>query len=263
MFAHHLFSLHFDGKNKCILPYEIILKFKEKSVNLDHLLGENLASKITILAAEGDAAELLVYLIEHPSSNIKAAIPVSAETAKLYRDSKIPFFFSSVAHTWEEIYSYAEMGVSDIAVGGDLCFELDKVAAYLHPRNISVRVTVDYADRGAYNIIPSAQAFFIRPEDIHLYEPFVDIFDIQSDKEAVIRAYKSGHWYGNIQEIIPNLDCAIDTKYLMRDFAKRRVKCGRRCLKGSSCNICNSAIELSGSLKDNDYIILPSIKKNN
>lgn len=60
---------------------------------------------------------------------------------------------------------------------------------------------------------------------------------------------------GQLNEIILNLDSEIDGKYILEDFAKRRMICGKKCQKGSNCRWCELIDKVSSSLEKSKLIV--------
>ena len=48
-----------------------------------------------------------------------------------------------------------------------------------------------------------------------------------------------------ISEIIIGLTDHVDSRAIIGQFAKSRVKCGQKCLKGEPCNHCEKIVQLS------------------
>ena len=65
--------------------------------------------------------------------------------------------------------------------------------------------------------------------------------------------------FGKLNEIILNLDendkIDLDSRYIIPRFAEARVKCGKKCLKGNNCQICERIYELSQSLEKAKLIV--------
>jgi len=94
-------------------------------------------------------------------------------------NTDINYFFGNWVQDWESFIGLVNKKVSDIYITGSLGFELDKVAAIAHKNNVKIRVFPNYATSN-WNEIDSIYKFFIRPEDIGLYEQYVDICEFLS-----------------------------------------------------------------------------------
>jgi len=127
----------------------------------------------------------------------------------------------------------------------ELGFSLLKISKILHDNNVKVRVFPNIC-QSSFSKTPSIKTFFIRPEDIPFYAPFVDIFELVADKERqpiIFKIYKQEKWFGKIKEIIPTFNGELDSKYILNSFPIVRIGCGKRCLyQPGSCNICDRFI---------------------
>ena len=109
-----------------------------------------------------------------------------------------------------------------------------------------------------YNETDPLKAFFIRPEDIDLYNRrYISTFefyfpeDVDLNWDVLYKAYVlNKKWLGPLKEIIIGLNSDIEDTTIMPRWAAARMDCHRKCFKGSSCNICNQIYELSKSLKE-------------
>ena len=170
---------------------------------------------------------------------------------ELYR-TETPFFFNTMCNTRTQVHHMAGMGVSDIYVCGELGFELKPVKEYCAKHNINVRVYPNFSD------IEGACGFFIRPEDIKLYEEYVDICefyteDVESSEagsivrqDVLYEIYTKGRWNGFLHNIIYGLEEEIYNPTLVTSFGVARKVCRRDCLLNENmCHICPTVVEIS------------------
>lgn len=66
---------------------------------------------------------------------------------------------------------------------------------------------------------------------------------------------KDKEWYGDLDELILSLNESIDNRNILSSFAGCRLNCGRRCLKGHPCSICERMVETAAVLNDKGLII--------
>jgi hypothetical protein len=90
----------------------------------------------------------------------------------------------------------------------------------------------------------SLRTFFIRPEDIFLYNKYIDVvefFEAEKDKNALNTLYnlynKGERWAGPLKEIIKGFKGDTDSYYLFSRFGEKRIDCGKRC-NVSNCSFC-------------------------
>lgn len=192
-------------------------------------------------------------------SDINFAIRIDTEDFETFTErlsyikklinEKIPIFFDIIIDDWDMLWSFINLGVSDVFIGGDLGFNLQKVKVITDAHDIKVRALPHYATwHWAYYL--SYIKFFIRPEDIEFYHNFIDVFDLslycnskdgkKDITEVLLKIYaQDKKWTGDLSELINGLNSPFDSRLIPNHFAKRRVKCGKRCLKDKNCNLCH------------------------
>lgn len=180
------------------------------------------------------------------------------------KDTNLKYFFKAAANSWDKFTGLISQNVSDIYITDELAFELDKVAEIAHKNNIKVRIYPNIA-QSRWNKLSDILKFFIRPEDIEMYESYVDVCEFYGDKAQQIDTYykiyqEDKKWFGDLQEIIIGLDSKIDSRYIIPRFAEKRIKCGKDCLKGGKCEMCKRILDLSEQL-ENAHLIVQIDKK--
>lgn len=175
------------------------------------------------------------------------------------KDTNLKYFFKAAANSWDKFTGLISQNVSDIYITDELAFELDKVAEIAHKNNIKVRIYPNVA-QSRWDKLSDILKFFIRPEDIEMYEPYVDVCEFYGDKAQQIDTYykiyqEDKKWFGDLQEIIIGLDNKIDSRYIIPRFAEKRIKCGKDCLKGGKCEMCKRILDLSEQLENAHLIV--------
>ena len=168
------------------------------------------------------------------------------------------FYFSTWVNDWDRFLGYVEYGVSDIYVVEGLGFELEALSAIARKNNIQIRVFPNVA-QSSWKNTDALRKFWIRPEDIKYYDKYVDVCEFYGDKDKFGLLYeiykKDKKWFGDLNEIIIGLEEPINSKYIVNNFANKRVRCGRQCMKGGKCKICDRIKELSLSLEKANLVI--------
>ena len=176
---------------------------------------------------------------------------------------KIPFFFSYLVTTIDELHGLMKYKPTDMYICEELGFSLDKISKILHNNNILVRVFPNIC-QSSFSETPSIKTFFIRPEDISIYSSYVDVFELIADAERVktlFKIYNEEKWFGKLTEIIPTFKSDLDNRYIIGTFGIIRCRCGKRCLyKPESCTICDRFLELADTFKNNK-IMITKLKK--
>lgn len=174
-----------------------------------------------------------------------------SELIKLGDQLDIPWFTNMNITTWDMLHYYLNSGVSQVYIAETLGFELQEVAALCHRTATRVRVYPNVA-QASVREAPALKKFFIRPEDLEAYEDCVDVCEFWcEDMQQVIykKIYEKGLWYGPLREIIKDFDCDINSKHILPMFGSVRKNCGKRCLRGRHCQICEKIYDISKALE--------------
>lgn len=170
-----------------------------------------------------------------------------------------PYCFDLRVNNWDSFLGLVQMQVSDIYIVEDLCFELDKVAEIAHLNNINIRTYANVAQT-QWKDTDSLFTFFIRPEDIPIYEKYIDTLEFFGEKQEKVETYykiyaKDKQWFGRLDEIIIGFNSDLDNKYIIPRFAEKRVLCNKQCLKSGKCRICHRIQDLSKSLEKSELVV--------
>ena len=150
------------------------------------------------------------------------------------------------------------LGVSDVYIVEELCFEIDKVAEIAHSEGVNIRVFPNVA-QSSWNDSDGITKFFIRPEDVYLYEPYIDVLEFFNSRKRENTLYKiyaiEKKWFGQLSELIVGLNDDIDSRYIASEFGDKRRACRKNCVKGGKCRICDRVVALSQVLEKNNLIV--------
>ena len=234
---------------------EISIKYIEDRGLVDFM--EKYADKRIIIRLESidfsdsEIAKLAAIRKQFPNYHFTVGLPQEDYSLALKLSSKdIPFYFLKPVQNWENFRFYVtELGVSDIDLSGALAFELPKVKRYLEKvkANTIIRVTPNIIHSQTDNC-PPLQHFFIRPDDIDQYEPYVDVIEFEGieHQDTFYNIYaKEKMFIGKLNQVIYNFPLAIDNMGLIPQFGERRISCGRECLSGGRCKRCDTLAHIS------------------
>lgn len=207
--------------------------------------------------AEENIKEVIVYLnkLKEIHSNFKVQIDFynQKDFIGLLNDNDIQFMFWNMAGDRDILTAMLNYNITDIYIVEDLAFNLKDISEYLKGK-VSIRVFPDIAQykRGAGDEISDLTKFFIRPEDVELYEEYVDvleIFRLDIRQSTVYEVYKQEQWLGALDFLIMDFKAGISNTHIEPHFGKTRLNCGKRCAFGK-CNVCKNIEQLSKSLED-------------
>jgi len=168
------------------------------------------------------------------------------------------YFFETEVDNWETFIGLCEWGVSDIYIIGILGFELDKVAEIAAKYKVQSRVYPNISQTIWEESNP-LKTFFIRPEDIDKYSKYIDIIEFYDADKQIDTYYeiycKDKKWIGKLNEIIKGFDSELDNKFIIPRFVDKRIKCGKKCLKGAPCRMCEDIENLAKTLEKADLYV--------
>jgi hypothetical protein len=167
---------------------------------------------------------------------------------------KIPFFINRPCRSWEEFNWLLKQGVSDINISGPLGFEMGKVNRVLNSldRKVIIRATANRVEN-AMQQTDSLVGFYIRPEDVEIYEGFIDVLEFEGleHQDTFFSVYaENKSFIGNLNQCIYDFQKPIDNKGLISLFGERRRDCGRQCLSGGHCRRCYDLADLAKPMGD-------------
>lgn len=240
-------NVNYDKTEDLIALLDFCNEHKTQRINvffndLEKSLNDNRVKDV--LDFQKEHIELQIY-IRFPDRNQELD-----EMLKVYNKSK--FYFNIYANDWDKALGLINYGVSDIFVVEGLGFEIDKIAAIAHEHNVQIRVFPNTA-QSSWKETDDLRKFWIRPEDLSYYEDYIDVCEFFIDREkqgVLLHIYRDDKkWYGDLKEIISGLEDKIDSRYLNPRFVRQRIQCGRSCMKGGLCQMCDRIKNLSQTLE--------------
>lgn len=245
---------------------ELNITYNKKDTTLVDFLELYMGKRINIkiedledFKATDEINKIAAIVEKYSDINISLKLPkVDMEFIDLLKEKNIPYFIGTFVNNWDVFRGLINLGVTDIYIVEDLGFELDTCSKIAHENHVKIRVFPNIAQSTWKNSEP-IKKFFIRPEDVIQYEPYVDVIEFMGnvEKEGVLlEIYRDNkEWFGPLYELISDLDSEIDSRFIIPRFAETRIKCGKRCLKGAPCTMCNTVDTLSKTLKDRNLIV--------
>lgn len=176
------------------------------------------------------------------------------EKLDLVKKANLPYMFSDYAKTREMVYAMYKAGAKEIYVVEELCFNLPALQFFRKECGIKLRIFPDVAqiETNSQKYVNPLTKFFVRPEDVSLYEEYVDTFEIFhfGEKISVIyEIYKQEQWLGNLNQIIMGLKCDIVNTSIAPHFGKCRLNCNKMCYI-NKCFICPEIEKLAYAFDD-------------
>lgn len=176
-----------------------------------------------------------------------AIVTGKIQLAKSLIKDSYPTFLRFPVTDWETFQDFVQLGVSDIYIDGPLGFQLPKLKKEKNKIKIRISPTISSA------ITRLPNTFFIRPEDLPIYSPFVDVIDFREpnqDKEDVLfDIYKRQSFTFDIDQLIKGLPKGIRNPLIRSDFAEKRLNCGQRCMEpDKNCKYCGNQFNFTKTI---------------
>lgn len=166
------------------------------------------------------------------------------------KSANLKFYWGYPVNNYYDLQALKNLEVTYIRLDAPLFFEMDEVTKY----GIPIRAVPNIAH---LNELPNKNGIFgtwIRPEDIELYENYIDIIEFEDcdmkKESALYRIYAEQKvWGGPLNMLISNIETQADNYLISQDATKVRLNCGQRCQKNSRCRICERALALANKEK--------------
>ncbi len=178
----------------------------------------------------------------------------SIDDATICKEKGFKFYFGYPVKTFYELNAMKDLGVCYVRLGEPLFFQMEEVKKVGLP--IRAVPNVAYID-----MVPHKDGVcgtWIRPEDMHAYEDYVDIIEFEDcdvkKEQALFRIYaEQRNWPGETRMLISNFDYDGLNRIVVPDVVEKRLKCGQRCQMGSHCRLCYRAFDLANQEKTKAY----------
>lgn len=263
------YCINFDKDNRYLEQAdEVIIEYHQGKTELrlkpflDAHPNQKIILNINIDDFSQRFLETLQYLVEY--SNFRLKIHTTGFIAHLKSQIPVPFFFTTPAKTYEDLYKAAQCGACEVYIDSALGFALRDCRTIADKLNIKLRslpfLPLEYT--GEHH--KSYWQYFIRPEDVDLYGHFIDTIELYgpvSYVNVLYQAYQEKKWNGRLNEIFPYLTDNYDNRYIIGDWSIKRVNCHRRCMVIPRCTICKDVYDLAISLEQLGVIIPAEIRR--
>lgn len=254
-------TIYFRREDTSILDFLLLHKNQRVNIFIDNeedFIKNNCIKLFNAIIIEHPEINFALKLKDYRNEKVKEIVNMIREQNVQYR-----FFFETFIRDWDTLYEYIDLHPSDIYIVENLGLEIATIAKILHSKNIQIRVFPNVA-QSTWKKTPALKKFFIRPEDVYFYEEYVDVMEFLGKEETISTYYKiyaiDKRWFGKLNEVILDFnDNEIDSRYILPQFAERRINCGKRCYKGRPCQVCE-AIENLATILESHNLIIKSLK---
>lgn len=255
---------------------EYNITFSNKPNNFENLI-EFLSNhpderfNITIDTKEYEFDFNKLKILNNINKNIHIVTSFHENHFEQLKDLGIKFYFAPdfpIANF--RLFDYViKLGVTDVYIMDDLCYDLKRVKKAASAAGVSVRLILNQIP----SIIPDkgtdVRAPWFIPETIDELSKYIDVAEFDSGNswarlEVLYKIwFKKKEWRENLRAINPSLEINIFNQSMIPDFAIYKMNCRYRCAYGSACKKCNQFVDLAKDLynKQIEYIPLKTEDK--
>lgn len=251
------FKLNDEAKEFNILFY----KSRNKIEDLIAFIQAYPDTRINISFPEGLHVPTLVSASK-VSENIYARLKAeNMLNLKELNDNNIKFFFDSdcPAYNYTILDGFIKMGVSDVYIADDLCYNMADVAAYVHDKNIQLRLILNHIPSTAFDKGANMRSPIYMPKDMDKLDRYYDVFEFECGEpydwakfDVLYRSwFEKKYWHGEMYEINSDVSQSFHCDMLHPEYTEFKLNCGRRCNTRLSnhCRKCEQFIEIGELLK--------------
>lgn len=181
----------------------------------------------------------------------------SLQQAKEASKHNLKFFSGYPVESDFELIGWINVGASYVRLGMPLFFEMDRLQKQYGDK-IKFRAVPNVAFTDGLYHMDGINGQWIRPEDMLLYDKYIDVFEFESktqkQERALYRRYiELQEWPGSLKTIIMNFQADGSNPMILPEVAKARLNCKQKCIRGGKCRICYNAVSLANPEKIKEY----------
>lgn len=235
---------------------EIIFEYRDRNAIPDYI--ERYPGKIIILTCfwqdELDWEEIENYKILAQNNFLLAINQISIALECI--DREVRFYLAYPINSYDELTAVLALGSEYVRLGAPLFFDMDNIKRTFPMAKIRLIPNIAYDD--IYPRENGIAGTWVHPEDIKMYEPYVDILEFQDadvrKERALIRIYwEDREWPGDLQMLITNFNAPGVNRMIPSEVTEKRLNCRQVCKSHKSCHICYNATLLANPALLQEY----------
>lgn len=183
-------------------------------------------------------------------------IPFIGEVVAEMKRRNLKFFFeydyapSSFTLLEEQII----LGVTDIYVKDDLCYNLEKVKKMCDKNGVRTRLILNKIPSSRFDKGYSPKAPIFIPECVDELSKYIDVGEIDINSWTKIGIlykiwFQRKEWNEDLRYLYQDLEIYIPNESLIPNFIESKMNCNYKCSYGSPCNKCEQFVEIARGLK--------------
>lgn len=250
------FNIKFDPKkndfNKLI---EFVQEYENKRINIEFPAEVDIPTMRALTKVANN-----VYVRLFPQ-DFKYIAELRKNDCRFFPDSM------AAATNYTTLESFLSLGVSDVYIADDLCYNIEKVYKICQNNNAGIRLVANRIPLTSFNKGEDRKAPIYRPQDYYFLKLYISTFEFDcvdtithavnwNKLEVLYRVwFQEQKWNGDLREINSDLKFYFPNASVIPDFNDYKMDCGRRCSADvkNSCRKCEQFIDI-GCLLDSKNI---------
>lgn len=168
------------------------------------------------------------------------------QDASIAKERGIKFMLAVEANTYWDLKGMMELGAYAAYIGTPLFFNLKATKNF----SIKLRIIPTIALNTALPHSSGIHGQWIRPEDVSLYEDYIDTFEFDSKdrkrEQTLFDIYsKDQKWSTRLDILVEDLGSSAINRMIDPKVAKARLNCRQKCEEDGSCHICDNSLRLA------------------
>lgn len=251
-------------------------ELQKESINLfDKLINfveQNQNKRINISVPSGNKNALQhLYGLNKIHDNIYVRLNIyQSSYIEQLKNNNMKFFFDNTVPvtSYSLLDNMIYIGVSDVYIADDLCYNLENVSNRCKQDNVQIRLILNHIPATNSLSFSDVRAPIFTPRHFEALDKYIDVaeFDCFYEQESdaynwsmfkvLYNAWFEKHdWYNDLREINLDLEIPYPVRTELPNFIERKLNCGRRCSYTDSCNKCEVVKKISQKLYDTDTYI--------
>lgn len=187
------------------------------------------------------------------------------------KDYKV--FWAFPASTYWELQGLLDLDVDQVILDAPLYFDLPNVKRICADK-AEIRLVVNKCINGYMRRKDGICGTYVRPEDVEIYEPFVQHMEFDTDslqkEHTLYHVYaENKYWPGNLNLLLTYLNAEVDNRGFEvipnddndpKAFAHRRLTCKQKCQENGRCNYCYQMFSFINTIDKHSAELLQDLK---
>lgn len=195
------------------------------------------------------AAGLTIYLALHDLKLVARC-----------RENSLNWYWAYPIQSFYDLAGIRNLSPSFYLLDAPLYFDLKRVKSLIG--DVPIRLIANCAHSVDIPRGDGVCGTYIRPEDVHIYEPYVDTLEFKTygpwderlrKERTLLEIYSKESWAGNLNLILTNFNINVDNRAFPPEFGEARLQCRQACTSNitTGCQLCYNVIKAINKFDQN------------